>query len=110
MKKSPDLMNGDKVAPCLMDREAEEEIDTPDSLQLTKKMIKPRDLMNGIKVVSWRKDGETEEEINTPDSIQLGEKIKKLPDQINGVLLQGRNIWILQIPYSLQKRLFRHLT
>ena len=42
-------------------------MDTPDSLQLTEKIIQTPDLKNDIKVVSQLKDGEADEEIYNPD-------------------------------------------
>ena len=49
--KSPDLMNGEKVAFCLKHGEAKERIYTPDS----------PDLMNGEKVAFCLQDGEAGE-------------------------------------------------
>ena len=63
-------MSGDKKVPCLKDGEAEEEPDTPDSLQLEQKTKKTLDLVNGEKVVA----GQTEEDIDNPDSLQLGDE------------------------------------
>ena len=63
-------MSGNKEVSCLKDGEAEEETDTPDSLQLEKKMKMTLDLLIGEKVVA----GQTEEDIDNPDSLQLGDE------------------------------------